>query len=233
MPQILLVEDTVELANVIVEELKRSGFDVQHVGDGESALDMLQNSEVDLVILDWMLPGMDGLTVLRRLRQTDYVPVLMLTARSDELDRIMGLELGADDYLTKPFSLREMTARVRAILRRHDLIKQQIAEDQSVGEDELHYGEICLMASTREFLVSGRMVDLTKIEFDMMALLMRHPGRVFSRSYLLDSIWGNDVVVTDRSVDNTVLKLRKKLEDHGDAIETVWGVGYRLKRRSA
>ena len=230
MPQILLVEDTIELAGVVADALRGAAMTVTHVGDGESALAFLENQPVDLVILDWMLPGMDGLAVLQALRRRVATPVLMLTARSDELDRVMGLELGADDYLTKPFSLRELVARVKALLRRMEVLEGQLRADRKASDERLCHGALALDPLARQATLEGQALDLTRTEFDLLALLLRHPSRAFSRQYLLDAVWGDDVVVTDRSVDNAVLKLRKKLGGWADAIETVWGVGYRLRR---
>jgi DNA-binding response OmpR family regulator len=183
------------------------------------------------VILDWMLPRLDGLEVCRRLRRESIVPILMLTARADEIDRVLGLEVGADDYLTKPFSIRELLARVRAIFRRIEL-QGKAASGESAAE-LLEDGP--LRVDVREHIarVDGQPLDLTPKEFDLLVLLVRHPGRAFARDYLLDKVWGYDYVGLDtRTVDTHVLRLRKKLGPAGDRIETVWGVGYRFSRAS-
>lgn len=185
----------------------------------------------DLIILDWMLPGMDGLEVLRRLRQSSAVPVLMLTARGEEADRVIGLELGADDYLSTPFSMRELVARVRALLRRAALVMEVIAHDRSPHLPALTYGPLTLEPEAHRVLMDGDTVDLTRTEFDLLHLLLRNPGRAFSRPYLLDAAWGETYVTGDRSVDNAILRLRRKLGPLGEAIETVWDVGYRFRGR--
>ena len=229
MTRILLIEDTEELAAGVAEALEHSGYRVSVAATGESGLELAEEGFA-LVILDWMLPGIDGLTVLQRLRQHHTVPVLMLTARSDEVDRVMGLEFGADDYLTKPFSLRELIARVRALLRRCALVEAQVAADRENPAGSCIHGPLTLDGSTREASAAGQPMDLTRLEFDLLHLLMAHPGRVFARQYLLDMVWGDDVIITDRSVDNAVLKLRRKMGTYGDLIETVWGIGYRMKK---
>jgi DNA-binding response OmpR family regulator len=201
--------------------------------DGRTALDLHARARPDLVVLDWMLPGLDGLEMLRRLRQSAgpgaATPVLMLTARGEEADRVLGLEVGADDYLTKPFSMRELLARVRALLRREELLRQRLAAEIDGDRLPVDYGPLTLDPERHEAAVGGRPVELTPHEFALLHLLLRRPGRAFSRSYLLDTVWGQSYVGGDRSVDNTVLRLRKKLGPLGDAVETVWGVGYRLR----
>ena len=228
--QILLVEDMLDLAQVILRELEAAGYTVTHAANGESALQFEKHGHFQLVILDWMLPGMSGLDVLRELRTRSSVSVLMLTARDAEIDRVLGLEVGADDYLTKPFSMRELIARVRAMLRRRALIEQTIVTDQSAADDVIDIEGLHLEPDAHMASIAGDPTDLTKIEFALLYLLVRNAGRVFSRAYLVDTIWGTDYVDGDRSVDNTILRLRKKLKAMGDCIEAVWGVGYRWKR---
>jgi two-component system, OmpR family, response regulator len=229
---ILLVEDEAELARVVTRELEAAGFGVRHVVDGESALSSLSAQPPDIVVLDWMVPGIDGLEVLRRLRQSSVMPVLMLTARSEEIDRVIGLEVGADDYLTKPFGARELIARVRALLRRHERLQEMLAADRAEGTAALSFGPLEVDPSAHIARMHGQPIDLTRTEFGLLHLLVRNKGRAFSRAYLHDAVWGEPAVEGDRSVDNTVLRLRKKLGDLGDAIETVWGVGYRLSSRA-
>lgn len=232
MSTILLVEDERELARVVARELEAEGYQVIHTLSGQEALDLHTSRQPDLVILDWMLPGLDGLEVLRRIRQSapeeSGVPVLMLTARSGEIDRVVGLEVGADDYLTKPFSMRELVARVRALLRRAARVQQILKEDRRTGQAPLRYAGVTLEPDTYLAALDGAPLELTRTEFELLHFLLRHPGRVFSRAYLLDAVWGEYYVARDRSVDNAILRLRKKLGDRGEAIETVWGVGYRL-----
>ena len=231
MHHLLLVEDARDLAAVVIRELEAAGYHVAHAVDGESALRLASEFEFDLVLLDWMLPGMDGLDVLRHLRESSSVPVLMLTARDSEIDRVLGLEIGADDYLTKPFSMRELVARVRAMLRRRELIRQTLVADRNVAESSaITIGGLRLEPESHLVTLDGEPVDLSRTEFALLLLLVHNPGRVFSRAYLLDTIWGENYVDGDRSVDNTVLRLRKKLKGAGESLETVWGVGYRWKR---
>lgn len=229
MTTLLLVEDALDLAHVIVRELEALGYTVAHAANGVDALPMHAETQPALVILDWMLPGMDGLDVLRRIRHEAATPVLMLTARGEETDRVVGLELGADDYLTKPFSMRELTARVRALLRRAELIQQTLQADRTPQNDVIRHGGLVLDPDAHTATLDGELIDLSPTEFALLHLLLRSPGRAFSRTYLLDTVWGQSYVGGDRSVDNAVLRLRKKLGALGDELETVWGVGYRLR----
>ncbi len=227
MKTILVVEDAVDLASVILRELGTSGYRTLHAPDGLAALSLYEQNHPDLVILDWMLPGLDGLEVLRRLRQSAPTPVLMLTARDEEADRVLGLEVGADDYLTKPFSMRELLARVRAQFRRVELIQRTLRADRSADSGPVRHGALYLDPEGFLVTLDGHPLDLTRTEFLLLHLLLRNPGRAFSRDYLLDAVWGQGYVEGDRSVDNAVLRLRRKLGALGDAIETVWGIGYR------
>src|SRR5574338_104290 len=224
MATILLVEDARELAAVVARELEAAGYQVLHVADGRSALTAHASFTPDLVILDWMLPGMDGLDVLRNLRQMAPTPVLMLTARSEETDRVIGLEVGADDYLTKPFSMRELIARVRALLRRQELLRQMLAADRDGAAETLTRGPLRLDAASHQATLDGEPLDLSPTEFALLHLLLRSPGRAFSRTYLLETIWRESYIGGDRSVDNVVLRLRKKLGALGEEIETVWSI---------
>ncbi|MEP6985945.1 MAG: response regulator transcription factor, partial [Chloroflexota bacterium] len=219
---ILLIEDTPDLAVVISRELKAAGYNVTYAADGEMALSLENQHDFQLVILDWMLPGIDGLDVLRELRNHSSVSVLMLTARDAEIDRVLGLEVGADDYLTKPFSMRELIARVRAMLRRRDLIEQTIVADQAASGTIINMGALHIEPESHIASIEGVAVDLTRTEFALLYLLVSNAGRVFSRAYLVDTIWGADYVDGDRSVDNTVMRLRKKLKVVSDCIEAVW-----------
>jgi DNA-binding response OmpR family regulator len=225
---ILLVEDEPEMARVVRRELEGSGYRVVHAADGAAALEQHAHVDPDLVILDWMLPKLDGLQVLRRIRQCSAVPILMLTARGEEVDRVIGLELGADDYLTKPFSMRELVARVHALLRRIAHVQETLERDRSETRETVRYGSLQLDPEAYTATRGGEALSLTRTEFDLLHLMMRNPGRAFSRAYLLDTVWGQNYVSGDRAVDNAILRLRKKLGTLGEAIETVWGVGYRL-----
>jgi DNA-binding response OmpR family regulator len=228
MAKILLVEDTSDLAQVILGELNKAGYQVMVARDGLVGWQLFGQFQPDLVILDWMLPGMDGMEVLRRIRQTAYTPILMLTARSEEADRVIGLEMGADDYLTKPFSIRELLARVHALLRRVEQLQATLAADKNKEDKSLVCGKLRVDPVAYRAELEGEALDLTRTEFDLLYLLLKNPERAFSRSYLLNTVWGEGYIQGDRSVDNTVLRLRKKLGLLGEQIETVWGIGYRF-----
>lgn len=234
MSVILVVEDERELACLISRELQAAGYGVSIAADGEEALRRHAEEGPDAVVLDWMLPKLDGLEVLRRIRASSATPVLMLTARGEEIDRVMGLEVGADDYLTKPFGTRELLARVRALLRREELLRRTLEADRNDSREAsgscVSYGHITLVPEDHRMTLGEEEVELTSTEFELLHLLMRNPGRTFSRSYLLQSVWEVGYVGGDRSVDNTVMRLRRKLGDAGEDVETVWGVGYRLRR---
>jgi DNA-binding response OmpR family regulator len=229
MVKVLLVEDEMNLARVILRELEAAGYETLHAADGQVGLEMHEYQCPDLVILDWMLPKRDGLDVLRQIRQHAATPVLMLTARSEEIDRVVGLEVGADDYLTKPFSMRELLARVHAMLRRVELIQQMLQADLHPDMAVITCGTLTLEPEAHCTTIDDHPVELSPTEFSLLYLLLRNRGRTFSRAYLLDTVWDEPYVSGDRSVDNAVLRLRKKLGDLGDAIETVWGVGYRWR----
>jgi DNA-binding response OmpR family regulator len=227
---VLVVEDEAELASLISREIEAAGHTVSLATDGPSAVELEASTKPDIVLLDVMLPGFDGIEVLRRVRLVSSVPILMLTARSTELDKVLGLELGADDYLTKPFSMRELQARVGAILRRAERIRQYSATTQ-VAEIITHPG-LTIDVSAHTVVCDGAEVALTATEFSLLRLLAANPGRVFSREFLLEEVWGNESVVFDRTVDSHIQRLRKKLGPAGAAIETVWGVGYRYSMRA-
>jgi DNA-binding response OmpR family regulator len=231
MTTILLVEDSTDLADAVEHELTPDGYHILRAADGVTALKLCTSEKPDLVILDWMIPELDGLEVLRRLRRDPdcEAAVLMLTARGDETDRVVGLEVGADDYLTKPFGMRELKARVRALLRRTERIRETLAADRHPEESPLAYGPLRLTPALFQARLEGNPLDLTRIEFALLHLLLRNPGRVFGRDYLLETVWGGKYETGDRSVDNTILRLRKKLGNLGENIETVWGVGYKLR----
>jgi DNA-binding response OmpR family regulator len=228
MATILVAEDERDLSNLIRRHLEDEGQRVVQVHDGLSAVQAARERPLDLIVLDWMLPRLDGLEVCRRVRRESIVPILMLTARAEEIDRVLGLEVGADDYLTKPFSIRELLARVRAMLRRVDLMASGPAE---LLPPVLTAGPLLVDATQRLVSVAGQPVELTPKEFDLLTLLVRHPGRAFARDYLIEKVWGHEAGGSDRTVDTHILRLRKKLGAVGEAIETVWGVGYRLAAR--
>jgi DNA-binding response OmpR family regulator len=220
---VLIAEDERDLSSLLRRHLEDEGYQVLQAYDGQAALDLVQRDKPDLLILDWMLPRLDGLEVARRVRRQTAIPILMLTARSDEIDRVLGLEVGADDYLTKPFSIRELLARVRAIFRRMELLRAAPATTQPASQ-----GELTVDPNSRVASVAERELELTPKEFDLLYLLVANAGRAFSRDYLMEQVWGYESGGFDRTVDTHVLRLRKKLGDLGERIETVWGVGYRF-----
>ncbi len=222
-PTILVVDDEARIVKLVRDYLERAGFDVVAAHDGETALTLARLEQPDLIVLDLMLPGVDGLDVCRRLRQESGVPIIMLTARVEEADRIVGLELGADDYVTKPFSPRELVARVRATLRR--------ASGQMGPITLLRSGDVELDTASLEAAVAGEPVDLTPTEFQLLATLIRQPGRIFSREQLLEAVHGVAFDGYDRSVDSHIKNLRRKIEPDPRQpryIQTVYGVGYRF-----
>ena len=234
MGRILVVEDEVDLNDLITRQLRQDGHEVYQAYDGIAGLNLAGAIEPDLLILDWMLPKLDGLAVARKVRERQITPILMLTARSEETDIVLGLEVGADDYLTKPFRMRELQARVRAMLRRVTLLRDEHGGEGSFAseDDRVESGGIEISVTMRTASVGGEEIDLTPKEFDLLTLFLRHPGRAFSRDYLLERIWGDDTFVTDRTVDSHVQRLRKKMGDDAEAIRTVWGIGYKFQPRT-
>jgi DNA-binding response OmpR family regulator len=230
MTKILIVEDETNLAEILRRELETAGFMVQLAMDGLRGLELFQCEAPDLIILDWMLPGLNGLDVLRRIRVGSAVPVLMLTARDQTTDRVVGLEVGADDYLVKPFHLAELVARVRALLRREERIREMLIQDQAGQDALLAYETLVLDPLGVSCTLEGQPLDLTATEFELLALFIAHPGRTFNRMYLVETIWKSTFIEGDRAVDNAVLRLRKKLGELGDCLETVRGMGYRMRR---
>ena len=222
MDRVLVVDDDVELCELVSEYLGSEGFNVEAVHDGVSGLDRAQSGQYSLVILDVMLPGMNGLDVLRHLREKSRVPVLILTARGEDVDRIVGLEIGADDYLPKPFNVRELVARIRAILRRSH------GPTTPVERERLNVADIELDPAARTVYRDGESLDLTSVEFAVLELLMRHAGQVITRDQVAEEVLGRKLFGYDRSVDVHVSKLRRKLgEYHGEErIKTVRGTGY-------
>jgi len=223
-PYVLVVEDEDALSTLLQYNLEKEGYDVTVAADGEEALIQVDERLPDLVVLDWMLPKVSGIEVCRRLRsrsETRNVPIIILTARGEETDRIRGLDTGADDYVVKPFSMTELTARIRAVLRR---IRPGLAEDR------IRHGDIVIDRVAHRVRRGGREVHLGPTEFRLLDYLMQHPGRVFSREQLLDAVWGSDVYVEARTVDVHIGRLRKTLnqETEEDPIRTVRSAGYSL-----
>jgi two-component system response regulator CpxR len=227
--RILVIDDDVELCSLVGEYLEPEGFQIEAVHDGNRGLERALNGDHLLVVLDVMLPGMNGFDVLRRIRNTSRIPVLLLTARGEDVDRIVGLEIGADDYLPKPFNPRELVARIRAILRRTqngekggERLEDQIPEVVQVGDIELD-------PATRIVRQNGKPIELTSVEFNLLHVLMREAGRVVTREHLVDAVLSRKFSPFDRSIDMHVSKVRKKLGDSdngSDHIKTVRGVGY-------
>ena len=223
MATVLVVDDEPIVREVVVRYLAREGHDTLEAADGNTARSAIERSDPDLVVLDVMLPGTDGLELCRWIRSRSELPVIMLTARGEEADRIVGLELGADDYVTKPFSPRELAARVRSVLRR--------AAPAGDITDTLTFGDIELERTTREARKAGEEIRLTAKEFDLLWFLASHPRRVFSRDQLMASVWGYTAALDTGTVTVHVRRLREKVEDDPSSpkyLETVWGIGYRL-----
>jgi DNA-binding response OmpR family regulator len=233
--EILLVEDEVALCDVLRADLEAEGHVVHQAFDGLTALALVERHRPQLVILDWMLPGLDGLTVCRRIRERHLMPILMLTARTAEADRVLGLEVGADDYVVKPFSTRELLARVRAHLRRIALDTQGPLSGMDASSDvpswpvPIQSGPLTIDPAARTVTLDGSPLDLTPKEFDLLLVFLAHPNRAFSRTFLLRQLWADDYDGLDRTVDAHVTRLRKKLGTFGERIVTVWSVGYRFE----
>jgi DNA-binding response OmpR family regulator len=228
--QILVVEDDLTLLETLEYNLASEGYEVITAADGLMALEMARAEEPDLIVLDLMLPRLDGFEVCRILRRETSVPILMLTARADEVDRVVGLEVGADDYLTKPFSMRELLARVKALLRRVRLIREEMVDAQRVsGKGQMAFGDLIIDLDRREVLLRGEALHLKPKEFDLLVFLSRHPGMALSRDLLLERVWGWDYGGGSRTVDVHVRWLREKVEtDPANPVRivTVRGIGY-------
>ena len=224
---ILLVDDEEAVQKLLTYPLERDGYRVIQARDGEEALDRFRSDQVDLVVLDVMLPKLDGLEVCRRLRAASSVPIIMLTARDDELDKVVGLELGADDYITKPFSIREFRSRIRAALRRAAVPPRELREP-----DTIVAGDLVVDTARRSVELAGRPVQTTYVEFELLRTLASHPGRVYSRRALLEVLWGDSDYREPRTIDVHVRHLREKLERaprEPEYIFTVRGAGYRFR----
>jgi len=227
--RVLIVEDEAPIRELLRLHLSLAGFAIDEIGDGTAALERLRAARYDLVMLDVMLPGLDGITLCRAVRGQGpnvKTPILMLTARDTESDKVLGLESGADDYLAKPFGIRELLARVGAILRRSDRAEQPVDDSRRVQSRF-----VALDSDRRRAIVRGTPVDLTKQEFDLLYLLASRPGIVFSRAALLSKVWSDDVYVTERTVDTVISRLRRKVERDAqdpEMILTAWGVGYKF-----
>jgi DNA-binding response OmpR family regulator len=233
MGLVLVVEDETDLNNLVRDQLVAEGHTVDQAFDGAAAIAAVEKQVPDLVILDWMLPDLDGLAVCRRLRQDHVMPILMLTARGEEVDRVLGLEVGADDYVTKPFSMRELLARVRALLRRVDLESRRQHPAEPGQAAAVVVGGLRVDPDSHTAVLNGETLKLTPKEFQLLHLFVSNPGRAFSREFLLERVWQTQFEGYDRAVDTHITRLRRKLGPLGDSIATVWGVGYRFTRPPA
>ncbi|MCK4548353.1 MAG: response regulator transcription factor [Candidatus Eisenbacteria sp.] len=226
-PTILIVEDEKKISDLVAKNLEAAGFRCYRAMDGQKGLEEFKRIQPALIVLDIMLPQVDGLEVARRIRRDSTVPILMLTARSTEGDKVLGFEIGADDYLTKPFSVIELVARVRALLRRSAI----------ASEDEvLTRGELIMDPSRLEVKRGEESIDLSTLEFNLLYFLASRPGRVFSRDALMEQVWGDDRIVDTRSIDSLISRLRRKIEEDPSRpkhIQTVWGAGYRFTGTSS
>lgn len=227
--KILLIEDNEDMAKLIALHLRDLQFNVELCFDGNKGLQLAKNNHFDLIILDLMLPGLDGLSICRTIRENnEYTPVLILTAKDSEIDRVLGLETGADDYVTKPFSITELLARIKAIFRRLDAI--QLSQQQSSSQI-IHCGLITINPDKHTVIVDRQSVELTAKEFELLLFFVRHPGRVYSRSELLDQVWSYAHDGYEHTVNSHINRLRIKIEvdlKHPVYIQTVWGVGYKF-----
>jgi len=223
-PTILIVEDDRKIADLVAKNLEAAGFRCTQAMDGQKGLDEFKRVDPALVVLDIMLPQVDGLEVARRIRRKSNVPILMLTARSTEGDKVLGFEIGADDYLTKPFSVIELVARVRALLRRSAVASE---------EETLTRGELTIDPSRLEVTRDDEPIDLSTLEFSLLYFLASRPGRVYSRESLMEQVWGDDRIVDTRSIDSLISRLRRKIErdpSNPKYVQTVWGAGYRFAK---
>ncbi len=234
--KILVVDDEISLQETLAYNLKKQGYEVETTGDGTEALEMARKIKPNLIILDIMLPGLDGFEICRILRKEMSTPVLMLTARDDEIDRVVGLEVGADDYLAKPFSMRELIARVKALLRRvrliHDEINQNADDDQKLKSEILTFDNLIIDMSRREIKVDDQVVPFKPKEYNLLTFFAQHQGQVLSRELILERVWGWDFIGDSRTVDVHVRWLREKIEQdpaNPCRIITVRGAGYRFE----
>jgi DNA-binding response OmpR family regulator len=230
--KVLIIEDDQTLLGVLRYNLAKEGYDVVTASDGAQALEVARSEKPEVIVLDIMLPKLDGFEVCRILRREMTVPILMLTAKTEEIDKVVGLELGADDYMTKPFSVRELLARIRAMLRRTEMMKQEVATSKEAQPPVVKVGSLEIDPTRHQVSLSGSALDLSPREFDLLAFLASNPGRVFSRDYLLERVWGYDYAGDTRTVDVHIRWLRQKIEvdpAHPRHLLTVRGVGYKFE----
>ncbi|TAH74844.1 MAG: response regulator transcription factor [Anaerolineaceae bacterium] len=224
MDKILIVDDDERIRDMIKEYATFESFEIDEASDGVEALNSLLNNKYSLIILDVMMPKMDGWQVCKVIRKTSDVPIIMLTARGEEYDKLLGFELGVDDYITKPFSPRELIARIKAIIRRSEQI-----HDKKDDNNKVKVGGIEIDFNSRNVYVDGSNVSLTPKEYELLTFLIRNPNRAFSRNQLLDSVWGYDFMGEDRTVDTHIKMLRESLGSYRNYIVTVWGIGYKFE----
>lgn len=233
--KILIVEDEITLQETLAYNLKRQGYEVETAADGTTALQIARQSHPDLIVLDIMLPGMDGFEVCRLLRQEMSTPILMLTAKDDEIDRVVGLEVGADDYMTKPFSMRELIARIKAMLRRVRMIKEELEKAEALSSppaQKLVFDNLVIDAYRHEVRLNDQILIVKPKEYELLLFLAQHRGQVLSREYILERVWGWDYIGDSRTVDVHVRWLREKIESdpaNPSRIVTVRGAGYRFE----
>lgn len=227
--KVLVIEDEDKIAQVLIDYLQGTGFEATHFSRGDTALEWLRENAPDLILLDLMLPGLDGLGLCTEVRKFSTVPIIMLTARVEEIDRLLGLELGADDYICKPFSPREVVARVKAILRRVEMLQNT---EKELATTPKNYRGLEIKTENFQASLNGEILDLTPVEFRMLSMLAKAPGRVFSRDRLMETIYEDGRVVSDRTVDSHVKNLRKKLRagyKDEEVIHSIYGVGYKFE----
>ena len=232
--RVLIIEDDIEISNVVAVNLESNGIKTEQVHDGLLGLKRSKSGEFDLIILDIMLPGLDGISICRKLREENFnTPILMLTAKIDEIDLVLSLELGADDYMKKPFSMRELLARVGALIRRSEKTVSKVEEE---SEEKLQFGELVVDYTKHQVDIRGKTLNLTMKEFELLDLFARNPGRVFSRSDLLNTIWGYNFEGYEHTVNTHINRLRNKLEidpSKPKYLLTVWGLGYKFSEQEA
>lgn len=229
MPTVLIADDNVQIVNVLKKYLLSDGFTVLAAFDGQQTLDLFHSTHVDVILLDVMMPKVDGFAVCREIRRESDVPILMITARSEDFERIMGLDIGADDYIVKPFSPGEVMARVRAVLRRLD------ARERGKNSDVIRYGSLTVDLSKYEVTIGGEAAPMTKRAIEILWTLLSKPDQIFTREMLLDLLWGRDYYGDIRTVDSQIKRMRSILNDytHPDwDIRTIWGVGYKFEKRN-
>lgn len=228
--KILIIEDDQNIADVIEIHIKDLGYQLDRAIDGRSGLEKAISGNYALIILDWMLPEMDGLDVCKNFRlENKYTPILMLTARTDEMDKVLGLEFGADDYITKPFSVRELVARIKATLRRLEVDKRELEKENE--KEQLLFGDLSINLTKRKVMLDSQIVELTAKEFDLLTLFATNPGRTYNRQVLLDLVWGYQYDGYDHTVNSHINRLRNKIEKdpaNPRYLKTLWGVGYRF-----